>query len=54
MNKLLKIDDGMKRWGSDSDVTKLKKDKHKVKVPKKATRNPVNLFKNTFTRRWVT
>ena len=53
MNKFLNIDEGMKRWGSDSQVNKLKKDKHKEKPAKKTKKNPVNLFKDTFTRRYV-
>ena len=53
MNKFLNIDEGMKRWGSDSEVNKLKKDKHKEKPAKKTKKNPVNLFKDTFTRRLV-
>ena len=43
---------GLKKWGSDTDVAQLKNGKSKTKehAPKKG-KNPVNLFKNTFTRR---
>ena len=42
------LNDGLKKWGSDSDVTRVEKKKDKIKTGKK---NPIKNFKDTFTRR---
>ena len=49
MDRILTLNDGLKKWGSDSDVTKVDKTKKdKTKLTKK---NPVKNWKDTFTRR---
>ena len=49
MDRILTLNDGLKKWGSDSDVTKVDKiKKDKTKLTKK---NPVKNWKDTFTRR---